>query len=161
MAHTHTKLIYHCIFSTKGRQPTLDKPTRLRLFDFLGGVVRNHGAHLMSAGGTEDHVHLLIELDASTPIAEMMRTVKAVSSKWMHETFPELRHFGWQSGYGAFTVSLSAVEDVTRYILDQEEHHRRRSFEDEYLSFLQRHGISYDQRFVLDSGRSPLPGLKG
>jgi REP element-mobilizing transposase RayT len=150
MAHSHTKLIFHCVFSTKGRAPSLEKPVRLRLFEYLGGIAQNHGAHLLSAGGTNDHVHLLIELNASTPIAEMMRTLKAVSSKWIHETFPQLAHFAWQTGYGAFTVSVSAVEEVTRYILNQEEHHRGRSFEEEYLSFLRRHGISYDERYVLD-----------
>ena len=150
MAHSHTKLIFHCVFSTKGRAPSLEKPVRLRLFEYLGGIALNHDAHLLSAGGTNDHVHLLIELNASTPIAEMMRTLKAVSSKWIHETFPQLSHFAWQTGYGAFTVSVSVVEEVTRYILSQEEHHRRRSFEEEYVSFLRRHGISYDERFVLD-----------
>ncbi|NOT01356.1 MAG: IS200/IS605 family transposase [Phycisphaerales bacterium] len=150
MAHTHSKLVYHCVFSTKNRRRLLPDDIRARLFDYLGGILRNHDAHLLSAGGTEDHVHLLVELNASTPIAETMRVVKAVSSKWIHETFPEMRDFGWQIGYGAFTVSLSAVEDVTRYILNQKEHHRIRTFDEEYVTFLQRHGIAYDERFVLD-----------
>ena len=150
MAHSHAKLLYHCIFSTKGRARSLEKPVRLRLEEYLVGIARNHDAHLLCVGGADDHIHLLIELNASTPIAEMMRTVKAVSSKWIHETFTQLHGFAWQTGYGAFSVSISAVEEVSRYILNQEDHHRRRSFEEEYLSFLQRHGIRYDERFVLD-----------
>jgi REP element-mobilizing transposase RayT len=150
MAHTHSKLIYHCIFSTKGRRRLLGESVLPRLYDYLGGILRNHDAHLLSAGGTEDHVHLLVELNASTPIAETMRVVKGVSSKWIHETFPELRDFGWQTGYGAFSVSVFGVEEVTRYILNQKEHHRDRTFEEEYVAFLRRHGVAYDERFVLD-----------
>ena len=150
MAHSHSKLIYHCIFSTKKRRRLLCENLLPRLYDYLGGILRNHDGHLLSAGGGEDHVHLLIELNASTPIAEAMRVVKAVSSKWIHETFPELRDFGWQTGYAAFSVSTSGVEEVTRYILNQKEHHRNRTFDEEYVAFLHRHGVAYDERFVLD-----------
>ena len=150
MAHSHSKLIYHCIFSTKERRPLLCESVLPRLCDYLGGVLRNHDGHLLSAGGTGDHVHLLLELNASTPIAEAMRVVKPVSSKWIHEVFPESRSFGWQTGYAAFSVSISGVEEVTRYTLNQKEHHRNRTFDEEYLAFLRRHGVTYDERFVLD-----------
>ena len=150
MAHTHSKLIYHCIFSTKKRRPLLRESVLPRLCDYLGGVLRNHDGHLLSSGGTEDHVHLLVELNAATPIAEAMRVVKAVSSKWLHETYPELRDFGWQTGYAAFSVSMSGVEEVIRYVSNQKDHHRNRTFDEEYIAFLRRHGVAYDERFVLD-----------
>ncbi len=103
---------------------------------------------LIRAGGTADHVHLLFQMPASKSLAEMMRAVKAISSKWIHETYPDDGAFAWQSGYAAFTVSRSAVPKVAAYIENQKEHHRIQTFDDEYKAFLDRHDIEYDDRFV-------------
>lgn len=148
MAHTYAKLLYHCIFSTKDRRRCIDPSIRDRLYGYIGGVLRQRGGRLIKAGGMYDHIHLLIELRSAVSIADAMRLVKANSSKWIHETFAEVARFDWQTGYAAFTVSSSAVENVVRYIDCQEEHHRTRTFADELAEFLNRHKIEYDERHV-------------
>jgi putative transposase len=150
MAHTFTKLVYHCIFSTKGRARLITPDIRKRLYAYIGGILREHGSTSLRAGGTEDHVHLLIELSATMQIAEAMRLVKANSSKWIRETFPIHAGFAWQTGYAAFSVSMSAVDDVARYLDGQEQHHRSRTFEQEFIEFLRRHNLEYDERYVFD-----------
>jgi REP element-mobilizing transposase RayT len=150
MAHTFTKLAYHCIFSTKGRARLITPDIRERLYAYIGGILREHGSTSLRAGGTEDHVHLLIELAATLPVADAMRIIKANSSKWIRETFPTHGVFAWQTGYAAFTVSASAIDDVKRYIDRQLEHHRERTFEEEFIEFLRRHDLEYDERYVLD-----------
>ena len=150
MPHSFTKLTVHCIFAVKGRQAMIDAELRERLYGYIGGIVRESGGCLSAIGGTTDHVHLLIDLPAPMSVAEMMRVVKANSSKWIRETFPDQASFAWQTGYGAFAVSLSAVEEVREYIRHQEEHHRKRTFEEEFLDFIQRHGLKYDARYLWD-----------
>ena len=124
----------------------IEAPMRSRLYEYMAGIVRNHDGHLIRAGGTPDHVHLLIELDASTSVAGAVRVIKANTSKWIHETFPDQSGFAWQAGYAAFTVSESAIPRVTRYIDGQEEHHRRKTFTEEFREFLQRHKLEFDER---------------
>ena len=121
-----------------------------RLFPYLNGILKHLGGKLVAGGGTEDHIHLLIELRPDTSIAEAMRVVKANSSKWIHETFADQAGFAWQTGYGAFTTSLSAVGEVIRYIGSQEQHHQRQSFEAEYRALLERHQVTYDERSLDD-----------
>lgn len=150
MAHTCTNLTFHAIFSTKNRHPTLKEEFHDRLFAYIGGILDKFGGRLIRAGGTTDHVHLLFQLDATKSISEIMRAIKANSSKWLHETFPDSGKFAWQNGYAAFTVSKSAIPDVARYIENQREHHRTQTFEDEFKAFLRRHDIEYDDRFVVD-----------
>lgn len=121
-----------------------------RLYSYIRGILNEHDAMLIAIGGTTDHLHLLIELPAPLPLSDSMRFVKTNSSKWIHETFPQHNSFGWQSGYAAFSVSCSAVEEVCRYIDHQEEHHRSKTFEEEIVDFLQRHKIKYDDRYLWD-----------
>ncbi len=109
MAHTYTNLTYHVIFSTKDRRPLIRDAFRDRLFGYIGGILDQHDGRLIRAGDTAGHVHLLFQMPASKSLAEMMRAVKAVSSKWIHESYPDAGAFAWQSGYAAFTVSRSAV----------------------------------------------------
>ena len=149
MSHTLTNLVYHAIFSTKDRRPLIVDASRDRLYGYIGGILDHHDGRLIRAGGTADHVHLLFQLAAAKSLAEMMRAVKATSSKWVHETFPDSGEFAWQTGYAAFTVSQSAIPKVAAYIENQEEHHRIQTFDDEYKAFLDRHGIEYDDRLVL------------
>lgn len=150
MAHTHTKLLYHLIFSTKLRRAQIKPAFREPLFTYMGGIIKRSGGHLLRIGGTADHVHLLVELGPTTPIADLMRLIKTNSSKWIHETYPLAAGFAWQTGYAAFSVSSSAADDVARYIDGQDQHHRTHTFETEFVEFLRRHRIEYDRRFVLD-----------
>ena len=150
MGDTFTKLIYHLVFSTKGRVPSITVQIRERLYEYIGGIIRAEGGSLIQIGGMPDHVHLLARLKADVSVAEIVRVVKSNSSRWMHE-MPDLdRGFGWQTGYGAFTVSSSQIASVQRYIRTQEKHHARRSFKDELIELLQKHEIEFDERYILD-----------
>ena len=148
MPSSYTCLNYHLIWSTKYRKPLLPDDVRERLFQYLGGILRNDGGTLFAAGGMPDHVHLLADIGKRHSIADAVRDMKANSSKWIHETVPELRAFAWQTGYGAFTVSYSNVDAVKAYIANQAEHHRRRSFQEEFVDFLQRHGVTYNEQYL-------------
>ena len=106
------------------------------------------GVAALIVNGTPDHVHMLVRMPTLCSVAEMVRVVKANSSRWVHEKWPNHRYFGWQTGYGAFSVSPSNVNAVTKYIAEQEEHHRRTSFQEEFLAFLQKNGVMYDERYL-------------
>lgn len=148
MAHTYTNLLVHAVFSTKDRRPDLDAAVRSRLFPYLGGIVQSLHGKALIVNGTDDHVHTLLSLPATLAAADVMRAIKANSSRWVHETWPAKRDFAWQAGYGAFSVSHSNLEAVRKYIANQEEHHRRMTFQEEHLELLKRHGIAYDERYV-------------
>jgi REP element-mobilizing transposase RayT len=140
----------HVIFSTKNRVPDLRPDLRPRLFEYIGGVLRAKKCCLVAAGGMPDHVHLLVSLSRELSMAAAVGTVKSNSSGWVHETFPDLRQFAWQTGYGAFAVSYSNLGRVKNYLARQAEHHRKRTFQEEFLAFLNRHQIEYDERYVWD-----------
>ncbi len=148
MGNSFRCLRYHLVFSTKNRAPQITPVLQQRLYDYIGGIIKDDNGQLLAAGGTADHVHLLASIHAGVPVSDMLRKVKSNSTKWIHETFPEQRGFAWQEGYGAFSVSQSNVEQVRRYIEQQEEHHRRISFDEEFIKLLERHGISYDGRYL-------------
>lgn len=148
MAHTYTNLLVHAVFSTKDREPVLSAEVRDRLCPYLGGIVHEMGGRALAINGVEDHVHSLISIPPTVCVADVMRVLKANSSKWIHETWPGLRSFAWQTGYGAFSVSQSQADGVSEYIDRQEEHHKRMTFQEEFLALLKRHGISYDPRYV-------------
>jgi REP element-mobilizing transposase RayT len=116
------------------------------LFDYIGGILRAERGFLVVAGGASDHVHLLAALSRSTSVSEALRTIKAKSSRWIHETYPDKQHFAWQAGYGAFAVSYSSLDSVKQYIAGQAEHHKVKSFQDEFIGFLRRHKIEFDER---------------
>jgi putative transposase len=148
VSQSYTCLYYHVFFSTKRRRALITSDLRERLYSYIGGVAAHEKGRLICAGGADDHVHLLVSLRAQTALADMLRLLKTNSSKWVHETFVERRNFGWQDGYSAFSVSHSNVERVRRYIAQQEQHHRRVSFQEELLEFLKRHNIEYDERYI-------------
>jgi REP element-mobilizing transposase RayT len=147
MPSTHQSLYYHLVFGTKDQVPMIDASWRPRLHAFMGGVVTTLGGTPEAVGGVADHVHLLVGLRTTHCLADVMRELKAVSSRWVHEELKQL-HFAWQEGYGAFTVSPSQRGNVRRYIEAQEEHHRTRTFRDEYLALLERSGVEFDERYV-------------
>ena len=139
---------FHCVFSTKDRRPFVTAQLRERLWPFLGGIARENGMKALSIGGMEDHVHLLLSLPATMPIAKAMQLVKGGSSKWVHDTFGDQRLFGWQTKYGAFSVSVSQLDRIVNYIEHQAEHHRKISFQEEFIALLKKHKIAYDERYL-------------
>ncbi|MCG3145685.1 MAG: hypothetical protein HONDAALG_03327 [Gammaproteobacteria bacterium] len=147
MPSTHLSLHYHLIFSAKDRVAHMSKDWRGRLHAYVGGIVNDLGGVPETIGGVEDHVHLLIGLRATHRLADVLREIKASSSKWVHEEFKK-PSFAWQEGYGAFTVSASQIEVVKNYIANQEEHHRKKTFQEEYLGFLIQSGVEYDEKYL-------------
>ncbi len=150
MGHTFSRILLHAIFSTKNRTNRLYRDMRDDLYGYVYGIGRNLGIRVIKAGGVDDHVHLLLSAKPIHAPADIVRDLKANSSKWIHETYPRLQDFAWQSGYGIFSVSESAVPEVVAYIEGQEEHHRRIPFAEEFKRFLERHGIEYDPEHYLD-----------
>jgi len=150
MPGTYSQLLLHIVFSTKGRTPLITTEVAERLYPYMGGIVRAEKGVLYDIGGVADHVHLYLRWRPDGAVSDLMRTVKARSSKWVHDTFPSEQDFAWQEGYAAFSVSQSNVPEVVAYIRNQAEHHKKMSFEEEFVALLKRHGIQYDQRYVLD-----------
>jgi len=147
MASTLTSLHYHLVFATKNREPLISREWSEKLYDYLGGSVRGLGGVSDRIGGMPDHVHLLVGLKATHCLSDFMRELKKASSKWIREN-GHGRDFQWQEGYGAFSVSYSAKEAVEDYIKRQEEHHRIKTFRDEFVSLLKKSGIVFDERYL-------------
>lgn len=147
MSHTYCNALFHCVFSTAERRKSIPADLQADLWAYMGGIAGHHGMKALAVGGTGDHVHLLLELPASMSVAEAMRTIKSVSSHWLHEHHG-MRLFAWQEGYGAFSIGTAQIGATIAYIQRQEEHHRKRDFQAEFLAFLQKHSIEYDPRYV-------------
>lgn len=148
MAHSYTSILIHYIFSTKNREKIITNELQERLWPYMGGIARENNMKALAIGGIEDHIHLLISLPATLSIAKAIQLLKGGSSKWVHDRFPDHNNFKWQEGYGAFSVNISHADDTIAYIKRQKEHHRKKSFQEEYVSFLKKHGIDYDERYV-------------
>ena len=146
--HSFNSSLHHCVFATKDREPVLTPAVRERLWPYLGGIARENGMKALAIGGVADHVHILLSLPATMSVAKAMQLLKGNSSKWIHETFSELRSFGWQEGYGAFSIGVSGIDETCAYIRNQEEHHRTRTFREEVITFLQRHGLPFDNAML-------------
>jgi len=150
MPSTHHGILIHVVFSRKQRLKLLQNHWHGDLYAYIGGIVSEHKSVLVRAGGIEDHIHLLLKVHPSFAIADTIKLLKGNSSKWINENQKVPARFEWQRGYGAFSVSESMSETVNRYIDNQEEHHRRQSFENEYVAFLDKHNIKYNPRYVFD-----------
>jgi len=148
MANTYASLHYHLIFSTKNREPWLVPDLEQRVWAFIGGIARAHDTTALQIGGVEDHIHALVTAPPRIARAQIAQYLKGDSSKWIHEEFRSLRTFAWQDGYGGFTVSKSNIRDVVVYIQNQREHHRKKTFQEEYLEFLNKNDIEYDERYL-------------
>ena len=146
MSHSYIFNLVHCVFSTKYRRNLITKERQPQLWSYLGGIARKNGFKALAIGGTENHVHILLSLPATLPLAKALQLLKGGSSKWMSDTGDP---FAWQEGYGAFTVSVSQQVHTIAYINSQERHHAQRSFEEEFLAFLNKHEIGYDSQHVL------------
>jgi putative transposase len=145
MSHTFSKNHQHIIFSTKGREKSIRKELQTELWAYIAGTCRNLKMDALAIGGSDDHIHILLDLPPRISVAEAVLAIKANSSRWMKQT---VKQFSWQEGYGAFSVSASNVAAVEKYIFTQEQHHRKKSFQEEYLAFLKRHGVKFDPRYV-------------
>jgi REP element-mobilizing transposase RayT len=148
MSKSYTNLLYHIVFSTKERQPLITGEYQSRLYDYIGGVIRGQGGISLGVNGMADHVHVLAKLRPDKALSDVLRDLKSNASGWMHNVFPEMKDFGWQNGYGAFTVSASQVATVQTYIARQAEHHQRHAFKDEFMRLLRANGIEFDERYL-------------
>jgi REP element-mobilizing transposase RayT len=150
MAGTYTKLFYHLVFSTKNRQRFITPAIEEELYKYIAGILRNIDGSFVEINGMADHVHVLAILPPEISLSDALRTIKASSSKWVHEAKPELAMFAWQDGYSAFTVSKSQVDPVREYIRDQKAHHAERDYKAELLALLAKHEVEYDERYIWD-----------
>jgi putative transposase len=148
MGHTYTNLLTHIVFSTKDRLPYLVDERRHDVFAYMGGIVRDLKGAAINVNGTQDHVHVLVRLPSFQPVSKAVEIVKTNSSRWIHAHRVLHRTFGWQTGYSAFSLSESQSDEVSRYITNQPEHHRRVSFQEELIAFLKRANIQYDERYI-------------
>jgi REP element-mobilizing transposase RayT len=150
MPSTHHGIQIHIVFSTKNRLKTIRPQWQDELYAYIGGICREHKSNLLAAGGTKDHLHLLVKIHPSFAISDTIKLIKGNSSRWINQEQDHRDKFQWQTGYGAFSVSLSNSDVVQRYIANQEAHHRKRSFQEEYFEILKKHKIEFDDRFVFD-----------
>jgi putative transposase len=146
LSHTSGNILLHLIFSTQGRRPLIKREFRPDLFAYLGGIAREMQATALIINGTADHVHMLLRIRPAQSAAEIVRVVKANSSKWVRAKWSS--DFAWQTGYGVFSVSESNVPAVKKYIAEQEEHHKKHSFQEEFLAFLKKNHVEYDERYI-------------
>ena len=148
MAGTFTFLGIHFVFSTKNRIPLISNDIKERLCAYIGGIIKELGGILIEINAMPEHIHFYVYMPKTVSVSKYMEIVKANSSKWVHTTFPEKKDFGWQDGYGAFSVSKSSEEKVIQYIRDQQHHHRKKSFQEEFTDMLNKYDITYDEKYI-------------
>jgi REP element-mobilizing transposase RayT len=145
---SYTSLNYHVVYAVKERRPLLDDEIMARLGEYTAGIIRNLKGHLFIANGPSNHIHLAVSIHPEISIVDFVRTLKANSSRWIHETFPDMTDFAWQDGYSAFTISHSSCQKVIEYIRGQQEHHKKQTFEEELAALLQKHDIKFDPQYL-------------
>ena len=150
MPQSLSKVILHVTFSTKGREPWLDREVRPRVHAYIATICRDLGAEFVRVGGVADHVHIVTTLPRTASQAQFIEQIKKASSKWVKALNARYRGFFWQRGYGAFSASLSQLDAVLRYVEEQPAHHRNLTFQEEYRELLRKHGMQFDDRYVWD-----------
>jgi REP element-mobilizing transposase RayT len=150
MGNTYTSLHFHFVFSTKNRKPSISHDIEERVWSYIGGIARENDMQPILIGGMPDHIHLALGLPSTLAASKAMQQIKGASSKWIKETFPRFGEFAWQDGYGAFSVSKSVLPTVASYIERQPEHHRKTTFQEEFLTLLKLHEIEYDEKYLWD-----------
>lgn len=148
--HSFVSCHLHVVFSTKDRRNLITPDLQKRLWPYLGGIAREGKMKALEVGGVEDHVHVLLSFPATLAISKAVQLLKGNSSKWIHDTFPEHHDFGWQEGYGAFSIGVSEIADTVTYIRHEVEHHRRKTYKEEFISFLKKHDMEYDETTLWD-----------
>jgi putative transposase len=146
--HSFVSVHIHCVWCTKNREPSLHSKVRERLWPYLGGIAHENKMKAIAIGGAADHVHILLSVPATISVAKTVQLLKGNSSKWIHETFLEMRSFEWQEGYGAFSVGMSAIDPTVGYVRNQAEHHRKQSFREEFATILRQHGFDFNQSML-------------
>jgi putative transposase len=147
MPQSFGSLHYHIIFSTKHRHPWITSNIQTRLSEYIGGILDKQSCQLVAAGSMPDHVHLLASLPRTMAVSDAVRSIKSNSSGWIHDEL-RIADFAWQTGFAAFTISFSNIPQVKTYLANQEQHHRRVSFQEEFLEFLRRQELEWDDRYV-------------
>jgi REP element-mobilizing transposase RayT len=150
MPQSLSSILLHIVFSTKDRQTWLDDTIRSRIFAYLAEVGRDMGCEVYRVGGMPDHVHFAVRLARTVTVADLVKKLKSTSSVWIKEHGSDHKRFSWQTGYGVFSLGASQLPDLIRYIERQEEHHKIHCFQDEFRQFLQKYGISFDERYLWD-----------
>jgi len=150
MANTYVRVIVHYIWSTKGRAPMINPSIEERLWSYIAGIANERGLRTIKVGGVEDHVHVVVELAKQISISEVAQHLKGFSSRWINKEGLTDIPFSWQDGFGALSVNPAELDELIHYVENQREHHRVKSFKEEYLEFLSRHHVPYDPRYVLD-----------
>ncbi|MGL6226066.1 MAG: IS200/IS605 family transposase [Thermoguttaceae bacterium] len=150
MANTYSQIYIHAVFAVYRRGAFIPAEHEVEIHKYIGGIIRERQMKLLALGGMSDHVHLLFALNPSVSISDIMRDVKAGTSKLINDKKMVAGRFQWQTGYGAFSCSHSQVESVYRYILGQKEHHRTKTFREEYIEFLEKFNVPYDEKYVFD-----------
>jgi putative transposase len=146
VSHTYISNLVHCVFSTKNRRNLIKPEIQPDLWAYLGGIANKNGFKTLCVGGTENHAHALLSLPATMQLAKAMQLIKGASSHWMNEN--HTKGFAWQEGYGAFTIGISQKAETIAYIRSQPEHHRKHTFEEEFIAFLKKHNVNYDPQHV-------------
>jgi len=150
MAGTYTQLHIHCVFAVKRREALIDNTFKDELYEYITGIVQERGNKLLAIGGTSNHIHIFFGYRANESLSDLMKAVKRSSSLWVNQNHKTRCRFEWQEGYGAFSYSKSHVDAVINYIRNQEEHHKKRSFHDEYLKILNDFCVEYDNKYVFE-----------
>ena len=150
MANTYTSLQIHVVFSTKNREPWITPRVEDQVWSYLGGICRAHGVKAQHVGGVDDHVHLLVGFPPTLALSEWMKRLKGESSKWISDELPQMRGFAWQDGYGAFSYSHSHIGAVMKYIQNQELHHKKKTFRQEYKQLLEKFKIPYEDKYLFE-----------
>ena len=150
MPGTHSKLLFYIVFSTKRRFPIIDDHFEPELHTYMTGIISGEVGHVLSINGTKDHLHIIVRLKPRHVVPDLMRKVKANSSKWVNDNRKIDAKFSWQVGYGIFSISESQLGKVVSYVANQKIHHRNCSFKDEFIGLLGKHGINYDEQYLWD-----------
>lgn len=150
MAQSLANILIHIIFSTKKRAPMILPEITPELYPYLAGIARAHKSHVHEIGGIEDHVHLLVTLPRTLALSDLIEEIKKGSSKWIKTKGIQYVDFGWQDGYGAFSIGQSAYDNLRKYIQTQKDHHKKISFQDEFRAFLKKYEVDYDEKYVWD-----------
>lgn len=148
MANTYTQIHIHFVFAVKYRKAMVHKNWKDELFKYISGIIKNNNHKLLAINGVSDHIHILIGIRPVQSISELMKSVKQNSSKWINENKFTNSHFEWQEGYGAFSYSKSQLDAVIAYIENQEQHHKKKTFREEYINFLEKFEVNYDEKFI-------------
>ena len=148
MANTYTQIHIHFVFAVKFRQALISNDWKEELFKYIAGIVKKHNHKLLAINGVSDHVHILIGIRPAQSISDLMKNIKQDSSRWINKSKISKSHFEWQEGYGAFSYSKSQLSAVVNYIQNQELHHKKKTFKEEYIDFLEKFEVDYDEKFI-------------